>query len=119
MYNALADMIIVIHFIFIIFVVSGGLLVIYKPHLAVLHLPAAIWGAFVELFGWICPLTPLENKLRELAGEKSYRGDFIVHYLMPVIYPEKLTMPIQQLLGLAVIFINVIFYYVAIKKHAK
>jgi hypothetical protein len=119
MYNVLADTIVVIHFLFIVFVLFGGCLVIFRPWTAILHLPAAIWGAFVELSGWICPLTPLENRLRDLAGEHSYTGDFIVQYLMPVIYPEKLTTSIQQFLGMAVIFINLIFYYIAIKRHTK
>lgn len=119
MYNVLADAIVVIHLLFIVFVVFGGLLVIVKPRMAFLHLPAAIWGAFVELSGWICPLTPLENRLRDLAGGNSYSGDFIIQYLMPVIYPEKLTTSIQQILGLAVIVINLIFYYIAIKRHTK
>lgn len=119
MYNLLADTIVVTHFLFIIFVISGGLLVILKPRMAFLHLPAAIWGAFVELFGWICPLTPLENRLRDLAGKNSYSGDFVLQHLTPVIYPENLTTSIQTVLGVLVIAVNVIFYTIAIQKHCK
>jgi hypothetical protein len=116
-YNALADTIVVTHFLFIVFVICGGLLVIRWPRMAFAHLPAAVWGAAVEIFGWICPLTPLENHFRLLSGETSYSGDFIVRYLIPVIYPENLTASIQQLSGGLVIAVNVIIYIVVIRKH--
>jgi hypothetical protein len=115
-YNILADIIVGTHLLFILFVVCGGLLVIRWPNIAFLHLPAAIWGTAVEIFGWICPLTPLENHFRNLAGESSYSGDFIVRYLIPIIYPENITINIQQFLGGVVIFINIIFYTIAIRK---
>ena len=117
MYNILADAIVVAHFLFIAFVVFGGLLVIRWPRIAFVHLPSAIWGAAVEIFGWICPLTPLENHFRYLAGKTSYNGDFIAHYLLPIIYPENLTIAIQQVLGVLVIIINIIFYIIALRKH--
>lgn len=119
MYNVLADAIVITHFLFIVFVVGGGLLVIRRPKIAFVHLPAAVWGAAVELFGWICPLTPLENRFRDLAGETPYSGDFIARYLLPVIYPENLTTSIQYLLGGLVIAVNVIIYVIAIRKHRK
>jgi hypothetical protein len=115
-YKLLADAVVLAHFLFIAFVVCGGLLVIRWPRIAFVHLPAALWGAFVEIFGWICPLTPIENRFRLLAGYNSYGGDFIVRYLIPVIYPENLTITIQQILGVLVIFINIIFYTIAIRK---
>ena len=117
MYNVLANAIVLAHFLFIAFVICGGLLVIRWPRLAFVHLPAAVWGAVVEIFGWVCPLTPLENHFRLLEGDSSYRGDFIARYLLPVIYPENLTTEIQQLLGGIVIVVNVIFYTIAIRKH--
>jgi len=116
-YNVLANAIVLAHFLFIAFVICGGLLVIRWPRLAFVHLPAAVWGAVVEIFGWVCPLTPLENHFRLLEGDSSYRGDFIARYLLPVIYPENLTTEIQQLLGGIVIVVNVIFYTIAIRKH--
>ena len=119
MHKILADTIVIIHFLFIIFVIGGGLLVIRRPKIAFVHLPAAVWGAAVELFGWICPLTPLENRFRDLAGETPYSGDFIARYLLPVIYPENLTTSIQYLLGGLVIAVNVIIYVIAIRKHRK
>lgn len=117
MYNLLADLIVLAHFLFIVFVICGGLLVIHWPKAAFLHLPAAVWGAFVELFGWICPLTPMENHFRNLAGANQYSGDFILRYLVPVIYPDTLTSTIQTVLGISVIVINVFVYTIAINKH--
>ncbi|MFZ3055781.1 MAG: DUF2784 domain-containing protein [Smithella sp.] len=117
MYTVLADAIVLAHFLFIAFVICGGLLVIRWPRIAFVHLPAAVWGATVELFGWICPLTPLENHFRNLAGSNTYSGDFIFRYLVPVIYPENMTASLQQALGVLVIVINIIFYTIAIRKH--
>ena len=117
MYNVLANAIVLAHFLFIAFVVGGGLLVIRWPRIAFVHLPAAVWGAVVEIFGWVCPLTPLENHFRFLAGDSSYGGDFIARYLIPIIYPENLTTTIQQVLGGFVIAVNIIFYTIAIRKH--
>ena len=116
-YHILADILVAAHFLFILFVVFGGLLVIRKPSFAWVHLPAALWGAVVEIFGWICPLTPLENHLRTLAGESVYSGDFIARYLLFLIYPENLTPSIQKGLGAVVIVINLIFYFIAFKKN--
>jgi len=118
-YKVIADAIVVIHFLFIAFVIFGGLLVIRWPKVAFMHLPAAIWGVVVEIFSWICPLTPLENHFRDLAGESLYGGDFVAQYLIPVIYPVNLTTSIQKILGVLVIVINVIFYAIAIRKHRK
>ncbi len=117
MYKLLADTLVVVHFLFIVFVIGGGLLVIFWPRWAWVHLPAAIWGATVEFTGWICPLTPLENYFREMSGGESYRGDFIAQYLLAVIYPENLTVDIQYILGGLVIAINVIFYTLAIRRY--
>ncbi len=110
MYAVLADAVVVLHFGFILFVVLGGLLLARFPRLVWLHLPCAFWGALVELAGWVCPLTPLENRLRALAGEQGYAGGFVERYLLPVIYPEALTREIQIVLGLAVVAINAIAY---------
>lgn len=119
MYNLLADVIVLAHFLFIAFVICGGFLVIRWPRVAFVHLPAAIWGAVVEIFGWVCPLTPLENNFRLLAGNSSYSGDFVARYLIPLIYPENLTTTIQQLFGGVVITVNMIIYTIAVRKHKK
>ena len=101
-HRLLADAVVVLHFGFILFVAAGGLLVLKWPRLMWLHLPAAGWGSLIEFFGWICPLTPLENRLRVLGGEAGYPGGFIETYLTPAIYPEGLTYRHQVLLGIAV-----------------
>lgn len=119
MNRLIADALVVAHFLFIAFVVVGGALVIYRPRAAWLHLPAAVWGAIVEFAGWICPLTPLENHFRSLAGGDTYSGDFIEQYLSTVIYPESLTREMQFVLGAAVVVINVIFYSIAIKRYRR
>jgi hypothetical protein len=109
-YQILADIVLVIHLLFIVFVVAGGLLVMRKRWVAWLHLPAAVWGALIEFMGWYCPLTPLENDLRQLAGQSGYEGGFIEHYLLPVIYPDGLTREIQLMLGTIVVVINLAIY---------
>jgi hypothetical protein len=109
-YSLLADIVLVLHLAFILFVVLGGLLVLRYPLLAIAHIPAALWGAVIELTGGVCPLTPLEKRLRDLAGEKGYEGDFIEHYLMPVIYPHGLTRDTQFILAAVVIGINLAVY---------
>lgn len=110
MYTVLADLLVLLHFTFIVFVVAGGLLVYKWPVLAWFHLPAAAWGAVVEFQGWICPLTPLEIRLRDIAGERSYSGDFIDNYVLALMYPGGLTAEIQILLGCLVILLNMLIY---------
>ena len=106
----LADALVAAHLAFIVFVVAGGLLALRHRGWAVLHLPAVLWGAYAELTGTVCPLTPLENALRRRAGEAGYPGGFVEHYLIPLIYPEALTARTQVLLGLVVLAINAIVY---------
>lgn len=105
-HRLLADGLVVFHFLFIVFVLFGGLLVVRYPRLAWLHLPAVAWGAVTELTGWICPLTPWEQELRRKAGQSGYAGGFIEHYLIPVIYPAGLTPTIQVVLGVVVVAVN-------------
>ena len=107
----LADFVLVIHMLFIVFVVFGGLIVLKWYRIIWLHIPCVIWGALIEFFGWICPLTYLENYFRELGNANSYEGGFIQHYLIPIVYPSGLTTNIQILLGTGVIAINLIVYY--------
>ena len=110
-YSWLADLVLCIHAGFVLFVIFGGLLVLRWRWIAWLHLPAAAWGAFVEFTGWICPLTPLENWLREQGGEGSYRYDFIAQYLLPMLYPGDLTRVLQLLLGTGVVALNAAVYW--------
>ena len=109
-YRLLADVVIILHFTFVLFVLFGGLLAWWKPRIAWLHLPAATWGAVVEFGGWICPLTPIEQWLRLEAGESAYRSDFIGHYILPVLYPAMLTPGVQVILGAIVVVVNATIY---------
>jgi hypothetical protein len=110
MYPLLADLVLIVHLAFVVFVLCGGLLVLRWRWIAWLHLPAAVWGAVVEFTGWICPLTPLENWLREQAGQTGYRSDFVAYYLLPVLYPSDLTRDVQLMLGTVVLAINISVY---------
>lgn len=109
-YLLLSDLVVVIHFTFVIFVVVGGLLLFLRWWMVFVHLPAVVWGALVEFSGWICPLTYLEDALRARAGLAAYRGDFVSHYLLPILYPTHLTVSIQIFLGSLVIGINIVVY---------
>ncbi|MDH5428607.1 MAG: DUF2784 domain-containing protein [Nitrospirota bacterium] len=106
----IADCLVLIHLVFICFVVLGGLLVMRWKWVSLFHLPAVAWGALIEFQGWICPLTPLEHHFRHLAGQSGYSGSFIEHYLIPLIYPSGLTRPIQIVIGAFVIIMNMIIY---------
>ncbi len=111
-----ADLVLVLHAAFIAFVVAGGLLVLHFHRLAWLHLPCAAWGILVELFGWTCPLTPLENRLRHRDAGLDYETGFIEHYLAPLIYPAGLTEDIQYLLALFVLLVNAGIYTIFWKR---
>jgi hypothetical protein len=108
--NMAADIVVLIHFLFILFIVLGGALVLKWRWIAWIHIPCAIWGAAIEFFGWICPLTPLENRLRIEAVNSGYNGGFIDHYIMPIVYPQGLTRGIQLALGIGVVTINLCVY---------
>ncbi len=110
LHQAGADAVLLVHFGFILFVLLGGLLVSKWPRIAWLHLPAVLWGALIEFSAGICPLTPLENRLRQAAGEGGYSGGFVERYLLPVIYPADLTRDVQLLLGLLVLVLNLAIY---------
>ncbi|HUF36258.1 MAG TPA: DUF2784 domain-containing protein [Gemmatimonadales bacterium] len=115
-YHLLADLVVFLHLLFVGFVVAGGLLVLRWPRAAWLHVPAAVWGALIEFAGWICPLTPLEKWLRGLAGEAGYRGGFIEHYMLPVLYPAGLTREVQLVLGFLVVLLNVLVYWYVLRR---
>ncbi|MFC2144500.1 DUF2784 domain-containing protein [Acidobacteriota bacterium] len=104
------DAVVLLHLAFILFVALGGLLVLRWPRLAWVHIPAVVWGTLIELTGWICPLTPLENRLRAAAGDPAYTGGFIDRYIMPIVYPDGLTRGMQLVLAAAVIVVNLIIY---------
>lgn len=116
LYRLLADFLVLVHGAFVVFVVLGGLLVLWTIRWAWAHLPAAIWGAWVEFAGQICPLTPLENQLRELAGERGYAGGFIEHYIVPLMYPVGLTRDTQFVLGCVLVAVNLVAYGIAMAR---
>ena len=105
-----AELVILVHFAFVAFVVLGASLVFYRPWIAFVHVPAVLWGAATELLGIVCPLTPLEQRLWRFAGETGYAGDFIDHYLTPILYPAGLTRGVQVALGSALLALNLAVY---------
>jgi hypothetical protein len=109
-FQTLIDLVVFLHFSFILFAVLGGLLALRWPRVLWVHAPAALWAALIEFGGWLCPLTPLENWLRRAAGQAGYGGGFLDHYLVPLIYPPGLTRELQVVLGVVVIIVNVAVY---------
>lgn len=115
----MADVIVFLHFAFVVFVVFGGLIALSWPRIIWIHLPAVVWGVLVEFTGWICPLTPLENRFREAAGATAYEGDFIARYILPMLYPNGLTRNDQLVLGAAALGINVAIYSVVFARRRR
>ena len=114
-FHLLADATVVLHLAFVLFVLLGGLIVARWPRVAWAHLPAAAWGAWVEFAGWVCPLTPLENWLRQQADGIAYTSSFIEHYLLPILYPASLSRELQWALGGIVLLVNAVVYTVAFR----
>lgn len=110
LWRLLADAVLVLHLLFVAFAVMGGLLALRWRWMPWLHLPALAWGATVEFTGWICPLTPLENALRQAGGQAGYQGGFIEHYLVPLLYPAALTRELQWTLGTGLVLFNLLVY---------
>lgn len=115
LFRFLADATVALHLVFVLFVVLGGLIVARWRWVAWMHLPAAAWAAWIEFAGWFCPLTPLENWLREQGGGTAYTSSFIEHYLLPILYPESLSRELQWVLGGTVLLINAVVYTVAFR----
>jgi hypothetical protein len=105
-----ADAVLLLHLGFILFVLLGGVLAVRWRWAPLLHLPAAAWGVYIELSGGLCPLTPLENRLRIAAGDAGYAGGFIEHYLLALIYPAGLTQDVQYVLAAIVVGVNALAY---------
>lgn len=115
-YCFLADIVVLFHLVFIVFALLGGLLALWRIWAVFLHLPTAIWASIIEFTKWVCPLTPLENRLREAGGSKGYEGGFIEHYLISVVYPSGLTQEIQFLLGAVAVAVNLGVYSIVIHR---
>jgi hypothetical protein len=119
MANALlADALLVLHALFVVWVVTGGLAVWRWPRLAWVHLPAAAWGVWIEWSGGLCPLTPVEWRLRAAAGQAA-SGDFLQHHLGRLIYPEGLTREVQFVLGAIVLLVNAAIYLALWRRRAR
>lgn len=118
-YRALADLVLVVHLAFVLFVVLGGLLALRWPRVALVHVPVALYGALIEFAGFVCPLTPLENSLRRRGGEAGYEGGFIEHYVTATLYPTGLTREIQLALGVGVLVLNAVVYSVVLRRRIK
>lgn len=118
-FRVAADLVLVVHFGFVLFVALGGLLVLRRARLAWLHVPVALYGAAIEFVGFTCPLTPLEVGLRRRGGEAGYAGGFIEHYFMAALYPEGLTRPMQLALGAAVVVVNAAIYAVIWRRYRR
>jgi hypothetical protein len=114
--SILADLVLFTHFAFVVFALLGGLLALVWRWTPLVHLPAVAWGAYIELTGRICPLTPLENVLRRAAGSEGYSGGFIEHYLVPILYPRGLTAEIQGSLALLLVVANVAVYTLVVRR---
>ena len=108
--RALADIVLGLHFAFIVFAVLGGFLVLWKPPIAWLHLPSVAWSAYVNLFSQVCPLTPLENRFRYLAGQAGYEGGFVQHYVASVVYPGVMPERWGLMAGFSVLIWNAFAY---------
>jgi hypothetical protein len=115
-YRLFADAIVIFHLTFVGFVIFGGILVVRWPRMAFAHLPAAVWGVFIEWSGLLCPLTIIENQLRDHAGDGAYQGAFVDHYVMPVLYPEGLTRNIQYILGGGILILNLTLYFIVLRR---
>jgi hypothetical protein len=109
-YIIAANAILILHLGFVCFVVLGGLLILKWRRLIFLHLPAAVWGALIEYRGWICPLTPLEQHLRQAGDQAGYSGGFVEHYLLTLLYPDYLDRKMQLILGTFVVAVNLVVY---------
>lgn len=119
LYKLLADLTVLMHLAFILFVVLGGLFVLRWKKVMWVHIPIAIWGVVVEYFDILCPLTPLENHFRELSGNVTYETGFIEQYIIPVMYPAGLNRNLQFILGSLVIVFNICIYLLVFTKMFK
>lgn len=119
MFALLAALVVVAHLVFVVFAALGGALVLRWVRLAWVHLPCVAWAVYVEFSGRICPLTPLEQSLRQRAGLESYSGDFVAHYIFPVLYPEGLTREAQIAIGIGVVALNIAAYAVVLRRRGR
>ena len=109
-YQLAAEAVLALHLLVVMFVIAGGLLVLWRPRLAWIHLPVVLWCTVVNVAGWTCPLTPAENLLRNLAGDAGYQGTFIEQYIAPIVYPGGMTRELEWTAGVSLPVWNVLIY---------
>src|SRR5687767_7345444 len=119
LYRWLADVVLLVHFAFVLVVVFGGLLAFRWPRVVYAHVPIALYGVIIELLGFVCPLTPLEVWLRRRGGEAGYEGGFIEHYITAALYPTGLTRELQLALGVGVLAINALVYGMLLRRRRR
>ena len=119
MYELFANLTLIAHLIFILFVIFGGLFFFIFSKIIYIHLPALFWGIYIELTNSICPLTYLENWFLYQGGLTTYSDDFINNYLILIIYPEELNTNIQVYLGITLIVTNILIYGLILKNLKK
>ena len=117
--SILADAVLILHLLFIVFALFGGLFVLKYRWVVWLHLAAAAWAAMISFAGWICPLTPLEVTLRRAAGEEGFSGTFVAHYIAPIIYPQGYTRELAIVAGVVVIVLNIVIYAIVFHQYKK
>ncbi len=110
----LGNLVLGFHFAFVVFSVLGGFLVLWKRWIAWLHVPSVLWSSFVDLFSHVCPLTPLENRFRRLAGQAGYESGFIEHYITPLVYPRGMPRRMELIAGYSVLIWNAFVYAIVV-----
>ena len=105
-----AELVLLFHFVFVVLAVFGGLGVLIDPAWAWVHVPIVVWSALVNLAGWTCPLTPMENRLRAAAGGSKYDGGFVHHYIGPLVYPQGMPRRLELVAGVSVLLWNGVLY---------
>lgn len=119
LFQILADLVLVLHASFVLFVALGALLAFRWPRVALVHIPACIWAVALEFFGFLCPLTPLENWLRHAGGSVTYSGGFVEYYLVSFVYPSGLTPGLEVFLGVLIVLVNCAFYFLVFRYRGK
>lgn len=115
----LANLVLVLHLAFVVFSVLGGFLVLWRRWIAWLHLPSVLWSSLVNLFSRACPLTPLENRFRRLAGQAGYEGGFVQHYIAPLVYPGGMPRRMELIAGYSVLIWNALVYALVVVQRGK
>ena len=110
LYGFIADATLVAHFVFVLFAVAGGFLLLLRPGLIWIHVPVVIWSSLINLLGGTCPLTPIENHFRKLAGARSYAGGFVVHYIGRLVYPRGMPRQMELVAGVSILVWNAVVY---------